>query len=60
MNLQLIRAGLPPINIKFADKKRYYDAFDAYASTHSAKEMTMLIANYLIERMQTMINTITL
>lgn len=58
MNLQLIRAGLPPIDIKFADKRRYYEAFDTYARTHSTEEMTTLIANYLIERMQTMINTI--
>lgn len=54
MNLQLIRAGLPPINIKFADRRRYYEAFDSYARTGSADAMTMLIGEYLTERMRTM------
>jgi len=55
MNLQLIRAGLPPINIKFNDRKKYYDAFDSYARTGSAQAMIALIADYLIERLQEMI-----
>lgn len=54
MNLQLIRAGLPPINVKFTDRKRYYEAFDDYASSGSAEAMTTLIAEYLIERLQAM------
>ena len=54
MNLQLIRAGLPPVNIKFADRRRYYEAFDSYAHTGSADAMTMLIGEYLTERMWTM------
>ena len=28
MNLELIRHGYPAINVKFADRKRYYNAFD--------------------------------
>lgn len=56
MNLQLIRAGLPPINIKFNDRKKYYDAFDSYARTGSAQTMIILIADYLIERLQEMVN----
>ena len=31
MNLQLIKAGFPPINVKYADRRRYYDAFEDYA-----------------------------
>ena len=30
LNLDLIRNGFPPINVKFTDRKRYYDAFDAF------------------------------
>lgn len=56
MNLQLIRAGLPPINVKFSDRKKYYDAFDSYARTGSAQAMIKLIADYLIERLQEMVN----
>lgn len=52
MNLQLIKAGYPPINVKFADRQRYYEAFDSYATTGSAEAMTTLIAEYLKARMQ--------
>lgn len=30
LNLELIRNGYPAINVKFTDRKRYYDAFDAF------------------------------
>ena len=30
LNLMLMQAGYPPINVKYSDRKRYYDAFDAY------------------------------
>lgn len=56
MNLQLIKAGYPPVNVKYADRKRYYDAFDDYVNTGSPKVMVKLIAAYLAERMQAMIN----
>lgn len=56
MNLQLIRAGLPPINVKFSDRKKYYEAFDCYAREGSADAMTEMIAAYLTERMQSMVD----
>lgn len=30
LNLMLMQAGYPPINVKYSDRKRYYDAFDVY------------------------------
>ena len=51
MNLDLIRNGYPPINVKFADRKKYYDAFDAYYRDGSADAMTDLIAGYVNERL---------
>lgn len=51
MNLDLIRCGYPPINVKFADRKRYYDAFDAYYRDKNPKKMIKLIAEYVIERL---------
>ena len=30
LNLMLMQAGYPPINVKYSDRKRYYEAFDAY------------------------------
>lgn len=58
MNLQLIKAGYPPINVKFADRRRYYEAFDSYATTGSPEAMVTLIAEYLIERLQSMLEII--
>ena len=55
MNLQLIRAGLPPINVKFTDRRRYYDAFDNYARNNSAEAMITLVAEYVVERMAEMV-----
>ena len=55
MNLQLIRAGYPPINVKFADRRRYYEAFDSYARTSSPQAMQTLIAEYLEQRLQAML-----
>ena len=51
LNLALIRNGYPPINVKFTDRKRYYDAFDAYFQDGNADEMTNLIAGYVYERL---------
>ena len=51
MNLDLIRNGYPAINVKFADRKKYYDAFDAYYRDGSAEAMTELIAGYVNDRL---------
>ena len=51
MNLELIRCGYPPINVKFADRKRYYDAFDAYYRDGNARQMIEMIAQYVNERL---------
>ncbi len=51
MNLDLIRNGYPPINVKFSDRKKYYDAFDAYYRDGSADAMIDLIAGYVSERL---------
>ena len=59
MNLDLIRNGYPAINVKFADRKKYYDAFDAYYRDGSAKEMTELIAGYVNERLDEYLEILT-
>lgn len=58
MNLQLIKAGLPAINIKFSDRKRYYDAFDEYANTRSADAMTTMVGEAVVARMREMLEMI--
>ena len=51
MNLELIKCGYPPINVKFADRKRYYDAFDAYYKDGNPCKMIDMIAEYVNERL---------
>ena len=50
LNLELIRNGYPAINVKFSDRKRYYDAFDSFYRDNNAKPMINLIAEYVSER----------
>ena len=52
MNLDLIRNGFPPINVKFTDRKRYYEAFDAYYKEDDAMPMIELIAEYVDARFE--------
>ena len=52
LNLELIRNGYPAINVKFADRKRYYEAFDAYYRDNNADNMVLLVAEYVNERLE--------
>ncbi len=58
MNLQLIKEGLPAINIKFADRKKYYDAFDEYSRTGSSEAMIKLVGEAVVSRLREMIEMI--
>ena len=49
LNFDLIRNGYPPVNVKFTDRKKYYDAFDEYYKNGSAEKMTELVAGYVNE-----------
>lgn len=59
MNLDLICCGYPPINVKFSDRKKYYDAFDAYYRDGNAEIMTELIAGYVNERLDEYLKILT-
>ena len=52
MNLDLVQNGYPAINVKFADRKTYYAAFDEFYKKDNAEPMTKLVAGYVIERMK--------
>lgn len=52
INFELMQYGYPPINVKFTDRKRYYDAFDSYSRNQDAKPMTTLIVEYVTERLE--------
>ena len=58
MNLQLIKEGLPAINIKFADRRKYYDAFDEYSRTGSSEAMIKLVGEAVVSRLREMIDII--
>jgi excisionase family DNA binding protein len=51
VNFELMKAGYPPIDIKFTDRVAYYRAFDEYHSKHSIKAMEKLFAGYINERL---------
>ncbi|MDR2487721.1 MAG: Fic family protein [Clostridiales Family XIII bacterium] len=55
INLMLMQAGYPPINVKFADRKRYYDCFDSYFRDSDASPMVEMIAGYAKERLSQML-----
>ena len=53
MNLELIKAGMLPINIKFADRRKYYDCFDSYyGNENRAESMITLISEYETEELE--------
>lgn len=51
VNLELMKAGFPPIDIKFADRTAYYDAFDEYHAKHDLSAMEKLLAGYVNARL---------
>lgn len=51
VNLELMKAGYPPIDIKFADRISYYKAFDEYHVKHNPSVMEKLFAGYVNARL---------
>lgn len=51
VNLELTKAGYPPIDIKFSDRVAYYNAFDEYHVKHNLSAMESLFAGYLNARL---------
>lgn len=51
VNLELMKKGYPPIDIKFADRVSYYNAFDEYYAKHNLSAMENLFAGYINARL---------
>ncbi len=51
VNLELMKAGYPPIDIKFTDRIAYYNAFDEYYGKHNLGAMEKLFAGYVSEKL---------
>ena len=53
LNFELMKAGFPPINIKFADVAKYYNCFTHYRENDlDHTNMTELVATYSIEELK--------
>jgi Fic family protein len=52
LNLMLLRAGYLPINIKHADRRRYYDCFQAWDDHQDSEPMTALVVEYAERRLR--------
>lgn len=55
VNLELMKAGYPPIDIKFTDRIAYYNAFDAYHVRHDLSKMEGLFAGYINTRLDNLL-----
>jgi excisionase family DNA binding protein len=55
LNLMLMQAGYPPVNVKFTDRKWYYACFDIYYRDNDASPMVEMVAEYAKERLSQML-----
>jgi Fic family protein len=51
LNLMLMRSGYLPINIKYTDRRRYYDCFEARDDLGDSLPMTQLVLGYTQQRL---------
>ena len=51
VNLELMKSGFPPIDIKFTDRIAYYNAFDEYYVKHNLSLMENLFVGYINARL---------
>ena len=52
MNLELLKTRLLPVNIKYAERNRYYDCFDSYYKDgHNPGALAEFIAEYEIQEL---------
>ena len=59
VNLELMKAGFPPIDIKFTDRIAYYNAFDEYHVKHNLSAMENLFAGYINSRLDMYLDILT-
>lgn len=51
LNLMLMQAGYPPIDVKFSDRRKYYACFDSYYRDHDAAPMVNMVGESVKERL---------
>nr|WP_317856099.1 Fic family protein [Chakrabartyella piscis] len=52
INLELMQHGYPAIDVKFADRRKYYQAFDEYYRNQNELPMVEMVAGYVNERLE--------
>ncbi|MBU0279118.1 Fic family protein [Gemella sp. zg-1178] len=58
INLELIKHGLLPVDIKYKDRQEYYNSFDEYNNSKKADYLTNLLIDYEIDRLKDYIDII--
>jgi len=56
MNLQLLKEGFQPVDIKFKDRAKYIRALQAYDEGKDPSEFTYLVTQYQLESLQNLDN----
>ncbi len=51
LNFMLMQNGYPPINVKFADRRKYYVGFEDYYKNSDPFPMVKMIAKYIEEQL---------
>lgn len=53
LNLELMKAGYPPINIKFKERQKYYACFNDYVDRNGDPNMLLtMVMDYLEEELE--------
>lgn len=52
INLELMQNGYPAIDVKFSDRRKYYQAFDEYYRNLNELPMVEIVAGYVNERLK--------
>lgn len=52
INLELMQNGYPAIDVKFSDRRKYYQAFDEYYRNQNELPMVEMVAGYVNERFE--------
>jgi len=53
LNLELMKEGYPPVNVKFTDRAKYYDCFNHYRENdNDPSQMTALVEGYAIDELK--------
>jgi Fic family protein len=53
LNLELMKEGYPPVNVKFTDRAKYYDCFNHYRENGGdASEMVGLVERYAVAELK--------